>query len=61
MGSKHLPRTLDMKKELLGGRFWTDGYYVATAGERDDWDTVEKYVQKRGNTKAELRQLKMFE
>ena len=49
-----------MKKELWGGEFWTDGYYVATVGERGDWDTVEKYVQKQGKPKAELRQLKMF-
>jgi putative transposase len=50
-----------VKKELWGGEFWTDGYYVATVGERGDWDTVEKYVQKQGKPKAELQQLKMFE
>ena len=54
-------RKSSMKKELWGGEFWTDGYYVATVGERGDWDTVEKYVQKQGKPKAELRQLKMFE
>jgi putative transposase len=50
-----------VKKELWGGEFWTDGYYVSTVGERGDWDTVEKYVQKQGKPKAELQQLKMFE
>ena len=50
-----------VKKELWGGEFWTDGYYVATVGERGNWDTVEKYVQKQGKPKAELQQLKMFE
>ena len=50
-----------VKKELWGGEFWTDGYYVSTVGERGDWDTVEKYVQKQGKPKAELKQLKMFE
>ena len=50
-----------VKKELWGGEFWTDGYYVATVGERGDWDTVEKYVQKQGKPKAELQQLKLFE
>ncbi len=49
-----------VKKELWGGEFWTDGYYVATVGERANWDTVEKYVQKQGQPKAELRQLKLF-
>lgn len=26
-----------IKKELWGGEFWTDGYYVATVGERANW------------------------
>ena len=54
-------RKPSIKKELWGGEFWTDGYYVATVGERGNWDTVEKYVQKQGKPKAELQQLKMFE
>ena len=54
-------RKPSIKKELWGGEFWTDGYYVATVGERGDWDTVEKYIQKQGKPKAELRQLKMFD
>lgn len=49
-----------LKKELWGGEFWTDGYYVATVGERANWDTVEKYVQTQGQSKAELRQLRLF-
>ncbi|MBS0425356.1 MAG: IS200/IS605 family transposase, partial [Proteobacteria bacterium] len=28
----------DLKRD---GEFWTDGYYVATVGERADWDVVE--------------------
>ena len=24
----------ELKKDLWGGEFWTDGYYVATVGER---------------------------
>jgi len=50
-----------LKKELWGGEFWTDGYYVATVGERGDWDTVEKYVQSHGKPKAQLKQLKIFD
>jgi putative transposase len=49
-----------VRKELWGGAFWTDGYYVATVGERGNWDVVEKYIQKQGKPKAELRQLKLF-
>ncbi len=50
-----------MKKELWGGEFWTDGYYVATVGERGDWETVEKYVERQGKDKGELRQLDLFQ
>jgi putative transposase len=50
-----------IKKELWGGEFWTDGYYVATVGERANWDTVQKYVQNQGKPKAEIKQLKLFE
>ena len=54
-------RKPSVKKELWGGEFWTDGYYVATVGERANWDTVEKYVQKQGKPKSDLMQLRLFE
>ena len=33
-----------VKRVLRGGEFRTDGYYVATVGERANWQTVERYV-----------------
>jgi len=54
-------RKPSIKKELWGGEFWTDGYYVATVGERANWDTVEKYIRKQGKPKTDLTQLKLFE
>lgn len=54
-------RKPSVKKELWGGEFWTDGYYVATVGERGNWDVVEKYAQKQGKPKAHLKQLKLFD
>jgi putative transposase len=53
-------RKPEIKRELWGGEFWTDGYYVATVGERANWETVERYVEKQGRAKGELRQLKLF-
>ncbi len=38
-----------VRKALWGEELWADGYYVATVGERTNWDTVGKYVQNRGN------------
>ena len=50
-----------LKKELWGGEFWTDGYYVATVGERGNWDTVERYIKKQGQSKSDLKQLMLFD
>ena len=49
-----------VKEELWGGEFWSDGYYVATVGERANWETVEKYIQEQGKPREELRQIKLF-
>ena len=49
-----------VKRVLWGGEFWTDGYYVATVGERANWQTVERYVQRQGQPCEDLRQLRMF-
>lgn len=54
-------RKPSVKKDLWGGEFWTDGYYVATVGERGDWDTVERYVQSQGQSKKDLKQLRLFD
>lgn len=53
-------RKPELKRELWGGEFWTDGYYVATVGERGDWKLVEEYVKSQGKPKEELRQLDLL-
>ena len=49
-----------LRKELWGGEFWTDGYFVATVGERGNWAIVEQYVLNQGNPKEDLRQLELW-
>ena len=49
----------DLKKDLWGGEFWTDGYYVGTVGERGNWKIVEKYIRDQG-MKPEDIQLRLF-
>jgi putative transposase len=49
-----------VKRVLWGGELWTDGYDVATVGERANWQTVERYVQRQGQPREELRQLRLF-
>ena len=49
-----------VKRVLWGGECWRDGYYVATVGERANWQTVERYVPRQGQPQEDLRQLRMF-
>lgn len=49
----------ELRKELWGGEFWSDGYYIATVGERGNWNIVKKYIENQGKTveQAQLRLL----
>ncbi|MFZ1744463.1 MAG: transposase [Nitrospirales bacterium] len=49
-----------LKKELWGGEFWSEGYYVGTASEGGYWQVVEQYVPKQGEPREDLRQLTLF-
>jgi putative transposase len=48
-----------LKKDLWGGEFWSDGYYAATVGERGDWSVVEKYIREQGSEPKAV-QLRLF-
>ena len=49
----------DLKQELWGGEFWTDGYYLATIGERGTLQVLERYIRNQGQQPedAQLRLL----
>ncbi|QOJ22968.1 MAG: IS200/IS605 family transposase [Gammaproteobacteria bacterium] len=52
-----------VKKQLWGGEFWTDGYFVSTVGRHGDEDTIRNYVKKQGDVYQQLyedRQLALF-
>jgi putative transposase len=53
-------RVPEIKKELWGGEFWTDGYYFATVSGRGDRGVIEKYIEQQGR-EEDKRQLKLFE
>jgi len=42
-----------VKRDLWGGEFWSDGYYVPTVGERGNWQMVERYVRRQGYPKED--------
>ncbi len=50
----------EIKKELWGGEFWTDGYYFATVSGRGDRQVIEKYIEKQGRG-SDIKQLRLFE
>ena len=49
----------ELRKELWGGEFWTDGYYAATVGERGNWNIVKNYITRQGK-KPEDVNLRLF-
>jgi putative transposase len=49
-----------LRKELWGGEFWSDGFYIATVSERGNWKAVEQYVANQGKTMGESSQLRLF-
>ena len=50
----------EVKKDLWGGEFWTDGYYIATISGKGNKKVIENYIKKQGREK-DLKQLKLFE
>ena len=50
----------EVKKELWGGEFWTDGYYIATISARGDRKVIEHYIRNQGR-EQDLEQLTLFE
>ena len=50
----------EIKTELWGGEFWTDGYYLATVSGKGSKTTIENYIKNQGREK-DIKQLKLFE
>jgi putative transposase len=50
----------EVKAELWGGEFWTDGYYISTISGKGNKAVIEKYIQNQGREK-DIEQLKLFE
>ncbi len=56
-------RCPQVKKQLWGGEFWTDGYFVSTVGRHGNENMIGKYVKDQGNDYKKLyqnRQLALF-
>jgi REP element-mobilizing transposase RayT len=47
-------RCPQVKKQLWGGEFWSDGYYASTVGKHGDEEMIEKYVKQQGKQYLKL-------
>tara|TARA_Y100000034_G_C6662147_1_gene290337 strand:+ start:228 stop:614 length:387 start_codon:yes stop_codon:yes gene_type:complete len=48
----------EVREELWGGEFWTDGGHIDTVGDGRGLDEVKNYVKKQGR---DINQLTLFE
>ena len=56
-------RSPQVKKQLWGGEFWTDGYFASTVGRHGDEETLRRYVMRQSKDYKKLhedRQLALF-
>ena len=53
----------EVKKQLWGGEFWSDGYFAATVGKHGDERMISSYVKEQGREYLRLHrddQLRLF-
>jgi REP element-mobilizing transposase RayT len=41
----------EVKKQLWGGEFWTDGHFINTVGRQNSEKAVAQYVREQGREK----------
>ena len=51
-------RCPQVKKQLWGGEFWSDGYFVNTVGQHGNEETISKYVKNQGKEQEYKSMLK---
>ena len=50
-------RYAEIKKELYGGEFWSDGGFVGTVGEGVNADVIRTYIKNQGRKNNQLKLL----
>ena len=59
-----LKKCPEVKKQLWGGEFWSDGYFVNTVGQHGNEKTIANYVKNQGRqqeyVKVYHKQLKLL-
>ncbi len=47
----------EIKRELWGGEFWEDGYFVRTVGDKVTSETIKKYIEYHRHEEKTPKQL----
>ena len=50
----------EVRKQLWGGEFWEDGYFVRTVGDKVTADVIRKYIRFHEAKKRGVDQLDLF-
>ncbi len=50
----------EVKKQLWGGEFWEDGYFVRTVGDKVTAEVIRKYIKHHQEQKKLPEQLELF-
>ena len=45
----------EVKKQLWGGEFWSDGYYISTVGAHSSEEAMKAYVKNQGGIKDSIQ------
>ena len=45
----------EIKDELWGGEFWSDGGYIGTVGEGVNADIIRNYIKRQGRNQSQLK------
>ena len=45
----------EVKKQLWGGQFWSDGYFVSTVGAHASEEVIKQYVKNQGASKESIQ------
>jgi len=59
-GKRIFEEAPEVKKELWGGEFWTDGSYIATISGKGNKGVIEQYIKNQGR-ENDIGQLRLFD
>ena len=50
----------ELRKQLWGGEFWSDGGYIGTVGDGISSEIIKRYIKEQGSEQEKVQQLRLF-